>query len=368
MGIQHTASRTALLLECARPFAEDTRIVPNDATEAMRYGSAFHEICELGSRAKPDKIATKWGPGLDADELHAHAVKTLAFLKDWLAGNNIYGETFEVVGVERHQAVRVWRPRGEITLRVDVRECEFDAESHFYTLRPNEFGATYDVLVANGNRTVVIDYKTGEWGEYHSPKDIPQMMALALATRADSVAVLHTPRAGSAMPLVMYADDVDEDERAAFAKRVHKARKRIGDGSLRPGAQCGRCPARESCPAKDGELLQRAGALVQLVSKSEAMTIPPIDKGQFHMFLAELGRLEKRAREVLRQEVKDGAVIVRPDGKVLVIREKTTSHLSQSSIVRNLGPKRGGALIEKLRGMGVIETETHDELWAVDDK
>ena len=61
-------------------------------------------------------------------------------------------------------------------------------------------------------------------------------------------------------------------------------------------------------------------------------------------------------------------VAVRPDGKLLIIRQKTQENLSKASIIRALGKVQGEKLIQELRENGVIETSEREELHAVDDK
>ncbi len=357
MTNQVTASRVGLLLSCARPFDPAVEHTPTVATEAMRYGSALHEALELQTTVDFAALIAKWDlPAECADELRAHAIRTLACLKAWLNKGNPWGAVFKVVSRETHRATNI--------IRLQTRECAFEPDAHTYDLRDGEFGGTDDLVVEDSDGVrVVIDYKSGDWGEFHKPADMPQMMTLALQTEADAVAILHSPRAG--VP-VMYCDELSREDVQDFHKRLLAAWGRIGDGSLRPGKWCARCPARESCPAKDGELLQRAGAMIQLAVKSDAMQAP-VDKGQFHMFLQELGRLEKRAKEVLKADVRAGEVIVRPDGKVLVIKEKTSESLSKSSIVAALGKQKGEALIEKLRKQGCVKESIHEELHAVSE-
>ncbi len=355
-GMQVTASKTSLLINCARPFDPEVEREPQESTIEMRYGSALHEACEVSRKTDFASLAAEWElPPECAKELKAHTIRTLACLKSWLQGGNPWGETFRVVSRETHRATHI--------KTLVTRECDFDAETHTYDLQPGEFGGTDDLVVESDNRRIVVDYKSGDWGEFHIPSELPQMMTLALQTEADAVAILHSPREG--VP-VMYCDEISTEDKWRFHRELRRAWGRIGDGSLRPGKWCARCPARESCPAKDGELLKRAGAMIQLAVSKDALQAP-VDKGQFHMFLQELSRLEKRAKEVLRADVKGGEIIVRPDGKVLVLKSKTQESLSKSSIVAALGKQKGEALIKKLRKQGCVKESTHDELRAVEE-
>ncbi len=369
---QVTASKTSLLLNCTRPFDPSVERTHEEPTDDMKYGSAFHEVLELNATPADCKaIAAKWGVS-DAVALYKHAVLTLACLKKWLDGDNYWKEKFRVVSRETHRATRI-PPRGigGGYLGVITRVCDFDKETHTYDLRKGEFGGTDDLVVESSItdyerhtmrlRRVVIDYKSGDWGTYHTPKDLPQMMTLALQTNADAVAILHSPREG--IP-VMHVDDVSAAELSAFAKRLKKQMARIGDGTLRPGEHCKRCPAKVGCPARDADLLQKANAIIKVAVSSEEMA-QPLDKGRFHVFLQELGRLEKRAREVLKADVKAGEVIVRPDGQVLVIRTAEYETLSKASVIRALGKSKGEKVIADLRKKGCVPTETRESLWAV---
>ncbi len=357
MGKQITASKTPLLLNCSRPFDPSVEHSEEEPSEPARYGSAFHEVLELSApKADAKAIAERWE--VDPKELYPHAVRTLAFLKKWLAGDNIYEEVFTVVGRETHRATLLGKTRNSVP---ETRECGFEAEGHTYDLRPGELGGTDDLVVTSDKRRVVIDYKTGDWGEFHKPATMPQMLTLAIQTNADCVAVLHSPREG--LP-VMFVDEVSPALLRDFAGHLRRAMRRIGDGSLRPGPWCSRCPARVGCPAGDADLLKKANALIKVACSSEEMG-RPLNKGQFHMFLQQLDRLAKRAREILREDIRGGEIIVRPDGQVLVLRPKSKENLSKSSIVAALGKQKGEAQIERLRQAGCITVSSWEEIHAV---
>lgn len=357
---QVTASKTALVLECARAMSDVDREV-TVPTEPMRYGSALHELLEIeGVRKDAKVIAAKWD--VDALELYPHAVRTVAALKKWMSGENCFRETFTVVGRETHRATKLTAVNG--IPAVQTRECDFDVETHTYDLREGEFGGTDDILLRGASgRVVVCDYKSGDWGDFHIPATLPQMLTLAIQTEASAVAILHSPREG--VP-VMYCDEVDEDTIAAFGHRLLTAMARTGDGSLRPGPWCKRCPALEGCPAQDAALLKKASALIKAAVGSDALLGAPVDKGAFHLFLGELSRLEKRARDILRAEVRGGEIITRPDGKTLTIRVSQVESLSKASVVRAMGKQKGEKMIEKLRELGAVETREQESLVAVD--
>ena len=89
---------------------------------------------------------------------------------------------------------------------------------------------------------MVVDYKTGVYEDYSDPLT-PQMLTLALQTRADAVAILHTPRMG--IPVV-YASEATPDLIDAHRMRLIRALFRIGDGSMRPGHWCRWCRVRKT--------------------------------------------------------------------------------------------------------------------------
>jgi hypothetical protein len=136
---------------------------------------------------------------------------------------------------------------------------------------------------------------------------------------------------------------------------------------MRPGGHCKYCPARASCPAKDGELLLNAGALVRGVVSEGALT-KQVDPGALHFFVKEMARLSERALAEIKASVQAGALYLRPDGKALVIRKKTVEGLSKASIVRALGKAKGERVISRLRKQGCCDVSEREELHAVDEK
>jgi hypothetical protein len=371
MGLQLTASKVEDLLHCARPFAEGVEKDPDEPSEAQRYGSAFHTCMQARAETHAKgadipledfaiaAIGEKYGVEIDP----AHVVAAWAALGGFLRGANEWGVPFRIASVERPLAttIRYYR-KGRIS--VTSRPCGFDPETHTYDLRSGEFGGTYDLLLESpSGLKVVLDFKTGDWGTFHSPAELPQLLTLALQTGAEGVAVLHTPREA---PPIMYTATLDPEALPTFARRLRAARKRIGDGSLTPGEHCSRCHARSSCPSQDGLLLVRATSLVRAANAT--LEGPTVSLGAMHMMLGEFDRLARRAREQLRERVRAGEIIQRPDGKILVMREKTVEGLSKSSVIAALGKVKGEAELTRLRKSGCITSSTRDEMHAVDDK
>jgi hypothetical protein len=270
-------------------------------------------------------------------------------------GDNPWGEKFSFIDTEVHLA---WNP-----FTGKTRVCGFSEEDHQYDLLPGEIGGTYDLLVRSKKRTVVLDYKTGDYGAFHEPARYPQMRTLALMTGASAVAILHTPRGG--LPPIVYADDIISSDEEEFHAQLLSALKRIGDGSLTPGKdQCKYCCA--ICVAKNASLVADASKSVALVLGSPGGMVPrtSLELGQFHMMLGDLARLAEAARADLKARVAAGEVIERPDGKMLVIEEREYETVSKSSIVAALGKVGGEKLITSLRKKGCLKVGVRQELHA----
>jgi len=333
MALQPTASKTKLLLVCQRPFDPevDTREETTPEQDEKRdYGTNFHLQMQ------------RLGEGLPTD--HEHAKQTWEIVREWL-------ETEKVVawGCETPLAYNPKKDR--------ARPTTLDLPTHTYDLKPGEIGATYDLLTVGGKK-IVVDYKTGDWGSFDLPAEEPQLMTLGLATKSDVAAIVHAPRG---LPPVVYSQPFDRKKLESHRKRLVRALNRVGDHSLTPGAHCTRCPAKWSCPAKDASLLRSTKALVPAANLQLAKVDDP---GHVHLMLAEYERLAKRARELLRERVRAGEHIERPDGKVLQFVSKSYSTLSQSSIRRALPPEKAEEVIRMLRESGCIEEGEREELWA----
>lgn len=323
----------------------------------MRYGSCVHEILERFAKGGPaipaemQKVATRWNVELDVE----HPLAAWKALQKWMTRKgNPYGESFGIIGTERSL---------KMGGGVGGEWCGFDKETHTYNLEPNEWGGTYDLLLESSKRRVVLDTKTGNWGNFTQPSQMPQMLALALLTDASAVAILHTLR--DAAP-VIYCENVSVMQLAGFEGRLDTARARIGDGSMRPGSHCARCPARSSCPTQDSNLLRQSGALIKAANTT--LERGPVEPGTMHMFLQEFDRLAKRAREELRDLVRSGATVERPDGKVLEMRRVEYETLSKTSVVVGLGKQKGEAMLDKLRKLGCVRSGEREELRAVGEK
>lgn len=358
--MQPSASNTDLLFNCQRPYAVE--VDRGAETEAMRYGNAFHYHADnfLSVGCSDPPIAGADTGGVDLLAYHA-AEAAMATLRTWLRGGNPFGYRFSVEYTERHLASYISRKGRK--WNVSSRVCDFDASTHTYALEPGEFGGTPDLVARCRRARLVLDHKTGDYGAFDRPAQLPQLLTLALQTGATHVGVLHAPRNA---PVVIYAEEVDIDALQAHASHLKGALGRIGDGSMRPGEWCARCPARNGCPTQDGHLVATASSLAMAILGAQDL-VSRVDKGTFHMLLGDLDRLSKRARELLREAVRSGEIISRPDGKVLVMREKTVESLSKESCIRALGASKAEELFASLRESGCLQATIREEMHAVSE-
>jgi hypothetical protein len=414
MTLQASASKSDLILQCARPFEEGVE-TNDEPGEAALYGSAFHELMYLGKNLKADhllpiaiKLERKWSVPGAADELVGHVRAAKKHLAEWLKGENPWGTVFNAKGLEhlKEQAFAI-NPSTLTCRRIDAPSVE----DHVYrdVDARVEIPGTVDLMVLGGAAPMVMDYKTGRdpFDFLTVPEDVTQLRTLALAAwfeaqrlpteaRKDAdnpanwgpnnvseviLAVLHAPR--GSVPAI-YADLVPVEDLQRHAERLSDALKRKGDGSMRAGPCCRLCPARVDCPTQTGAYLAGAAQALELAQptgnvmaeiveygreSSEGLATAE-DVGRLHYFRAQFQKLAESAGGLMKRWVIDhpNDVAIRPDGKLLIIRQKTQENLSKASIIRALGKVAGEKLITELRENGVIETQEREELHAVDDK
>jgi len=298
-------------------------------------------------------------------------------LLNWLKGKNPWardffsgsaGEKKPKLEVEKSFALNPWT--GEVRAIKSPSE-----EDHFYSdLAPQEMAGTADLILGG----LVIDHKTGSAETFDSPLEKAQLKTLGLVPHFLKkgrviVGVLHADRRG--LPTV-YADEAEVSELDAHSAALAKSLGRVGDGSMRPGPWCSRCPAREVCPAQHGELLKRSGAIVaQSMGVKEflegddqsRLALAARDVGRVHQMAGELESLLKVLRQEIRQRVEDSPseVIVRPDGRELALVPRRYERLSKTSVLEALGKLKGEKELNRLRKLGALSHEERLELHAV---
>jgi hypothetical protein len=385
MGLQPSASRTSLLLACPWPFDPDTIVEPEEPGEPARYGSAFHEILAACLRPKKALSAGQYTKVVDAaakhydverarEELAGHVKSSLQVLRNWLAREGLV----DIVALEAAYAVMP-RSVGAPGWRAIAPH---DAE-HRYDVPADELPGTVDLIArtADRRRTIVIDHKTGADDGFARPSTIPQMRTLGLVRGANEVGIFHADRRG--LPIV-YAEPYEAEDAVRHAGELGKALGRIGEGFLRAGPHCARCPVRDGCPAHAADLL--SGSAAELVRSANAFAIEPVDPAALlvstdpqaeltafggsnietraaalYDLLKRFRALDKAASEELRRLVRAGRVIETREG-VLVLREQTYETLSKKSVIDALGKIAGEKELARLREKGAIREATREML------
>jgi len=364
VGLQPSASRTDLLLQCQRPFDPATYIEYVEAGEPARYGSAFHWMLAglfLGMKgedygAEAALARYNMTGRSNPDTLTEHVFEAKAIMDRWLKGDNAWGSRFKIESVE-----------GPLRFNfspVRVEQTTLDEATHEYDMAGWEMAGTPDLVAVSGKLRAVIDHKTGR-GHYARPSHMGQLRTLAIATRANIAAVLDAPAGSLAM---VHAEPVTPAVRLAHRKALQVALDRVGDGTLRPGPECKWCPARFDCPAKSADIIEAATRLLPAATLAVAgkpgtvATLTADDAGKIHQMASEFDRLAKAAKEEIRGMVMAGEEIVRPDGKRLAIVTKNVERISKKSILKLPG---GAAELERLRSIGALETTEQEELRAI---
>jgi PD-(D/E)XK nuclease superfamily protein len=373
VGSQISASNTDLFLGCQRPFDPEVELDERDSTPEMNYGSAFAEtMATYATKSAGAKealaIAEKWKLGdEDLDRFTGHTIRAWNYLRNWLTGDNPLKRKFKIVRVETPMATHLSEQKGKLV--TVTRETKLDLESHHYDLDEGEIGGTPDrtLVSADGKVKIVMDDKTGEdrQGFYANPSGMGQLRTLALQTDATHVAVFHSPRSGGSDSI--YLDPMPTKELASHHSALRLAMSRVGDGSLRPGPHCKYCPARGSCPANYGEMVTATAKSVSALTKVNLGSLSEtVDRGVFTHTWRNLEKMAKIARDLIKEEVREGALYEEPfGGGTLKLLPKSKREISLKSIREALGEKAGAEEIERLTKIGAVRTIEWEELRAV---
>ena len=198
-----------------------------------------------------------------------------------------------------------------------------------------------------------------------------QTLGLTQVGRNITLAIFHADRTG--LPNVHH-DEFDSPARMKHRAALDAASARVGDGSLRPGKQCLRCPAENTCPARAAELLEGASRSFEALTTTgpgaltatggTASLSESARDGRLYSLLRAFRKLDEAATAELRRKVEAGSLVELPDGTTLTIQTQEYETLSKSSIVRQLGRLEGERLVESLRKRGVVEKATRKMLHA----
>lgn len=395
MGIQPSGSNTGLLLQCPFPFSSSTEIPEEGQHRRADYGLAFHEV---GQRVVPAMIAgksvakrrLKWaaealerhGNPAAPGDLAEHVRVAFDELFTWLGGENPWD--FDFLGdlrsfrIERSAAVRFLSETSWVSGSISPPD-----ENHVYEL-PDPFGLflpmTLDLVLIGGHRpnswALIVDYKSGRWGDWSSPAKVPQMRSAGLAwglpktSRKVYLAVLDANRDG--VPAV-YAEEFTAVDRAVHAREVYRALTHVGQDFMRVGPECRYCPAREVCPTTKADLVAEGHAIVKaleggLAALAKNDKISAADKvGIMHQAFGMMAKLRDRVAPDMRRFVEQSAdFVVRPDGQLLITEKRQVERIAgKEGYIRTLGKVEAERRFKRLRDEGLMETKEEVHLRAV---
>jgi hypothetical protein len=363
---QITASRSALLLQCARPFDPKVDWLRDDTpSEGAQYGRAFHTAMAGAFAKVPTELR---------EEVLSHAKTALRELYRWLRSNPFRNFMGDVHTVEGSYALNVAAPRMPSAVAFTARECRGPREEdHLYPdLAPQEIGGTYDrrAIGDRGLPLLILDHKTGDQErDVAFPDRKPQLLTLGLAgviaegSPGVVLAVLHAPRRG--VPAV-YAEHVPREDLFAHGRRMRRAQRRIGDGSMRPGPECKYCPARVGCPARDAALLEDATGLLLAGQQRSLQVVDGAGElsraqklGQLYDISRQSEALAARAQEEIKDAMLRDSDLHPETGRgVLTLEERSYESLGKSTVLRAYGKLEGERVLKKLRKDGAIEKHT----------
>jgi PD-(D/E)XK nuclease superfamily len=391
--LQVSASKSELLLQCGRPFEEGVE-THDEPSEAAAYGSAFHALMEAKTTRREfllpaaKRLEVEWELPNVADELADHVIAAKKLLRRWLGGENPWKTVFDAKRALREAAFAI-NPHNLTVRRIDGP----DANHVYHGLYRGEIPGTVDLLIFPGGKgfgptSLLMDYKTGRdpFDFLTIPEDVTQLRTLGLIPWLNPpplcreeviLSILHAPRG---QPPAIYADLVPSETLSQHAEKLAAAHSRAGDGSLRAGPCCRLCAARHDCITQTGAFLREAGEMIAVGSSSESLLAEAVadphaiatadDVGRLHLFVKRFEKLAASASGLMKEWVVNhpNDIVVRPDGRVLIIKERSYEGLSKASIIRALGKTKGESLIESLRAQGVVEQGERLELHAVDDR
>jgi hypothetical protein len=237
--IQPTASKGDLLRQCSYPFSALAQIEYKPPGKKAEYGTRFHAgMAALIQRRKPD------GEWSDADRLHVlGAYKVLSEwlrLSGWSDGQRLVEQSMALDPSKR-----------------TARLSAYDVASHTYPgLGEGEIGGTADLLVLQGSHDrpiLVLDHKTGAWGNFTRPAELGQLELLGLMAcliygrRSYVPAILHSWACRETLVYAAEPQSVSKGILTQWASRI--ASSTANDCQPQAGHECRFCPAKIGCPA-----------------------------------------------------------------------------------------------------------------------
>lgn len=355
-AIQPTASKTGLLLQCPRPFHPSIEIERSESGEAALYGNGFHALMFALKFGR--ELPAPWGSGAEYEPMRVHAAEAFNVLNEWLESSP-WGPLTVLEG----ETARAYNAKSNL-----MRLAQFEPANHYYHILPGEVGGTADLIArAPDGPLVVLDYKTGTYGDFGAPASILQMLTLGVMFATTKVAILSAPRG---MPVSIHAEEITVEAWHAHRESLVRALDLVelsnsgGEAIMRPGPECGHCPAKQDCPAQQGAAVSSAMAIAHRLTGAPLIPLEVSNPGALHQLITQFQSLAEPTLKRLRERALAGEIIERPDKKVLTVTTSTVESLSKKSITDALGKEAGAAEIERLRALGAVTVSERKEVRA----
>jgi hypothetical protein len=370
-----TASHSDVFLNCPYPWDKEIDVgdIP-EAGDGATYGVIFHKMMASSPFAWKT-IALEWP---DSKALIDRVKLATTVLNKFLAGSNAWGLKLSGGKAYRELPMVLHLSTG------DALKCRPPSEdTHEY---PNhvtgQIRGTADLVVIDraSKTLLVLDYKTGydvSWDVIgHDQIKTLLLMAVGVFLKGQTrgwrlIGAIFAARTG--IEPSVHAEAVPIELLTKHLAELRAAQARTGHGFLRPGPWCRWCALRGVCPTKTGEslgearaIIKAAGGVVKTAMREEGITVG--NAGRIHQLSAAFEKLKKQVHPHIVDLVRSGEFIQQPDGKVLVLKPVSRRHLSMKSILRALGPERGGQLLQDLDARGCIETVDGEQLVAEDNE
>lgn len=371
--LRPTMSKAELLLVCQWPW--NKRAPSGVSSPEAAYGQAFHLILAKTLAAKDLKvpsmtairsIANKFG--VDAIELIDHAKRAFPVLKDWLQKDNPW--RVDLLQTRRRPELSIAYDVVHDTGRV-LAKLPTEDTHEYVDVEDDELAGTADLILdampdqhraKKAPHFIVLDHKTGE--NCDLPQDSAQLKSLAVGydaivkhERTIGGAIFHANKNGAA---TIYTHEFEPEELEVTKKQLKAAFRRIGDGSLVPGPHCGMCPGLSICPAWTSALV-KVGTVDITGMSAEKL-------GEQHQTVGVIRKYIDQWSANAKAWVREHGPGVRPDGKVLVLKERNVERVSKKNVIEAVGAQKAEAVFAEWRKKGFLVGDTEERLEAVNDE
>lgn len=359
--MRFSASRRALLDQCAWPFRPEVQPPPDASGPAAILGTFVHALCEHAIRAADTPAPIPTAPqSLSLSEIsraHAMFAQWRLWFYPWLTANGIATHHAEVPFA--------YDPRSGVA-RILVTNGHRD----YCGARDDEVCGTADFLGRRDDGRVFIrDWKSGS----SRTTAEPQLRTLALmaarfygVSEVDVAAVFLSPDSRpKEVGLILDSLDIDTDS-DSLAARLGA----VAESELSIGPACRYCPCRMICPAHlaDGDMsgpyTQQSNALAPL-DAAAPMTIEQVARAHVAIKIAS-DKIDSAKRRI-RAEVERLGTVPIGGGKALMIVNAHRENLSKASITKALGDD-AGSLLDKLRACGALTVSRFDKLEEINER